>query len=80
MGDLPQDHWIYGLHHKVQGQHPVVEALSAGGRERILLFPSTDVARLCNNETYTESSCTTPSPTSIWEQADSSRFPCVSMT
>ncbi len=41
---LPQDHWIYNLHHKVQGQYPVVEALSAGGRERILLFPSTDVS------------------------------------
>ena len=41
---LPQDHWIYSLHHKVQGQYPVVEALSSGGRERILLFPNTDVS------------------------------------
>ena len=41
---LPQDHWIYSLHHKVRGQYPVVEALSPGGRERILLFPNTDVS------------------------------------
>ena len=41
---VPQDHWIYSLHHKVRGQRPVVEALSSGGRERILLFPSTDVS------------------------------------
>ena len=41
---VPQDHWIYTLHQKVQGQRPVVEALSARGRERILLFPSTDVS------------------------------------
>ena len=41
---VPQDHWIYTLHHKVQGQRPVVESLFTGGRERILLFPSTDVS------------------------------------
>jgi len=41
---LPRDHWIYSLHHKVRGRRPVVEALSAGGRERILLFSSTDVS------------------------------------
>jgi|GEM_PF-6142364 len=41
---LPEDHWIFSLHHKVRGKIPVVESLSAGGRERILLFPSTDVS------------------------------------
>ena len=41
---LPKDHWIYTLHHKILGKPPVVESLSTGGRDRILLFPSTDVS------------------------------------
>lgn len=40
---LPKNHWIYSLYHKIRGKLPVVESLSTGGRERILLFPSTDV-------------------------------------
>lgn len=44
--NLSKDHWIYQLHEPVRGRVPVVESLQAGGRDRILLFPTADVGAI----------------------------------